>query len=266
MENRGSGVPGSHVNHLLGALPGKEWQAISPHLELIRMLPGQLVSDVGQCIHHIYFPTTAVVSMLVQLEDGASMEVAMIGHEGLIGIPVLTGGGSMPYRVEVRSAGLGYQLPADTFRQAFIQSAAIRRVSLLYLHAVLTHVAQTAFCIRHHSVTEQLCRWLLLATDRRRANALAITQQSIAERLGVRREGVTAAVGRLAELGLIQHSRGRIAVLDRGGLELCACGCYRLVRHEYERLFPAATPEPARAEESEARSRPAASLHPGSCL
>lgn len=228
-----------HVNHLLAALPRKDWEALSGNLELVRMRAGQLLTDSGQRIHHVYFPTTAIVSMLSLLENGATAEIAAIGNEGLVGIPVLTGGDTMPCRVEVRTPGFAYRLAAGTLRQEFMRSPAIQRVTLLYVQAVLTQIAQTAVCNRHHSLNKQLCRWLLLALDRMATNELVITQQVIANMLGVRREGVTEAAGKLEDLGLIHHSRGHITVLDRHGLEAHSCECYKLVKREFDRLLPA---------------------------
>ena len=228
-----------HVNHLLAALPRKEWETLSGHLELVRMRAGQLLTDSGQRIHHVYFPTTAIVSMLSLLENGATAEIAAIGNEGLVGIPVLTGGDTMPCRVEVRTPGFAYRLSAGTLRQEFMRSPTIQRATLLYVQAVLTQIAQTAVCNRHHSLNKQLCRWLLLALDRMATNELVITQQVIANMLGVRREGVTEAAGKLEDLGLIHHSRGHITVLDRHGLEAHSCECYKLVKREFDRLLPA---------------------------
>jgi CRP-like cAMP-binding protein len=227
-----------HVNHLLAGLPRKEWEVLSQHLELVRMRAGQLLTDSGQRIHHVYFPTTAIVSMLSLLENGATSEIAAIGNEGLVGIPVLTGGDTMPCRVEVRTPGFAYRLSAATLKQEFSHSPAIQRAALLYVQAVLTQIAQTAVCNRHHSLNKQLCRWLLLALDRMASNELVITQQVIANMLGVRREGVTEAAGKLEDLGLIHHSRGHITVLDRHGLEAHSCECYKLVKREFDRLLP----------------------------
>jgi CRP-like cAMP-binding protein len=227
-----------HVNHLLAGLPRKEWEVLSQHLELVRMRAGQLLTDSGQRIHHVYFPTTAIVSMLSLLENGATSEIAAIGNEGLVGIPVLTGGDTMPCRVEVRTPGFAYRLSAAMLKQEFSHSPAIQRAALLYVQAVLTQIAQTAVCNRHHSLNKQLCRWLLLALDRMASNELVITQQVIANMLGVRREGVTEAAGKLEDLGLIHHSRGHITVLDRHGLEAHSCECYKLVKREFDRLLP----------------------------
>jgi len=228
-----------HVNHLLSAIPRQEWEALAPHLELVRLRAGELLTGAGQRIVHVYFPTTGVVSLLSLLEDGATVEFAAVGSEGLVGIPVVTGGDTMPCRVEVRSPGFAYRLPARVLRGELERLHVLQRVTLLYVQAVLTQIAQTAACNRHHSLNKQLCRWLLLALDRVDSNELVITQQVIANMLGVRREGVTEAAGKLEDLGLIHHSRGHITVLDRGGLERHACECYKLVKGEYDRLLPA---------------------------
>ncbi|MBV8273591.1 MAG: Crp/Fnr family transcriptional regulator [Cupriavidus sp.] len=228
-----------HVNHLLNALPRHEWEALSRHFELVRLRAGELLTDSGQRIVHVYFPTTSVVSLLSLLEDGATVEFAAVGNEGLVGIPVVTGGDTMPSRVEVRSPGFAYRIPARVLRSELSQLPALQRVTLLYVQAVLTQIAQTAACNRHHSLNKQLCRWLLLAIDRMSTNELVITQQVIANMLGVRREGVTEAAGKLEDLGLIHHSRGHITVLDRCGLERHSCECYKLVKREYDRLLPA---------------------------
>ncbi|AOZ01963.1 Crp/Fnr family transcriptional regulator [Cupriavidus sp. USMAHM13] len=228
-----------HVNHLLGAIPRAEWEALAPYLELVRLRGGELLTGAGQRIVHVYFPTTGVVSLLSLLEDGATVEFAAVGNEGLVGIPVVTGGDTMPCRVEVRSPGFAYRLPARVLRGELERLHVLQRVTLLYVQAVLTQIAQTAACNRHHSLNKQLCRWLLLALDRMDSNELVITQQVIANMLGVRREGVTEAAGKLEDLGLIHHSRGHITVLDRCGLERHACECYKLVKREYDRLLPA---------------------------
>ncbi|AJG24439.1 Crp/Fnr family transcriptional regulator [Cupriavidus basilensis] len=225
------------LNHLLRGLPRDDWEAISNHLELVRLRPGQLLTDCGQHTNHVYFPTTAVVSMLSFLEDATTVEIATAGNEGMVGIPVVTGGNAMPYRLEVHTPGFGYRLAANKLRQELLRSPAILRLTLLYVQALLTQIAQTAVCNRYHSLNQQVCRWLLLAVDRLCSNEIAITQQVIATKLGVRREGVTEAARKLADLGLIHYSRGHITVIDRVRLELHACECYGLVRREYGRLL-----------------------------
>ncbi|WP_322030718.1 Crp/Fnr family transcriptional regulator [Paraburkholderia sp. J76] len=227
-----------HGNHLLGALPSNEWQALAPHLELVQLRTEQLLCDCGQRIHHVYFPTTAVISMLTTMEDGSSVEIAAVGREGMTGVPVLTGGETMPNRVQVQSSGFAYRISAQALKQQFARSELLRRITLLYMHALLTQIAQTAACNRHHSLSKQLCRWLLIEVDRVDSNDLSVTQQLIADMLGVRREGVTEAAGKLHDEGLIHHSRGKIRVLDRTRLEARACECYGLVRREFDRLLP----------------------------
>ncbi|GLC93893.1 Crp/Fnr family transcriptional regulator [Cupriavidus sp. TA19] len=225
-------------NYVLAALLQEDCHPLAAQLELVKLRAGQMLSEAGQRIHHVHFPTTAVVSMLAVSESGAGIEVAVVGKEGLVGMPILTGGDSMPYRVEVRCTGLAYRIPAALMRHAFMQSAAMRRASLLYVQALLTQVAQVAVCNRHHPLSDQVCRWLLLTLERMHSRELLSTQQGIADRLGVRREGVAAAVGRMQELGLLATSRGRIVVLDRARLEAMGCECYRVIRQEYARLLP----------------------------
>jgi CRP-like cAMP-binding protein len=227
-----------HGNHLLGVLPSCEWQALAPHLEIVRLHTEQLLCDAGQCIRHVYFPTTAVVSVLYTMEDGGSVEVAAVGREGMTGVPVLTGGETMPGRVQVQCAGFAYRMSAQALRLQFARSDCLRRLLLLYMHALLTQIAQTAACNRHHSLDQQVCRWLLVEIDRIQSGELNVTQQMIADMLGVRREGVNEATVRLCREGLIQHSRGHIRVLDRKGLEANACECYGLVKREFNRLLP----------------------------
>jgi CRP-like cAMP-binding protein len=227
-----------HGNHLLGALPPEEWRAIAPHLELVQLRTEQLLCDSGQRIHHVYFPTTAIVSLLHTMEDGGSVEVAAVGREGMTGVPVLTGGDTMPTRVQVQCAGFAYRMSAGALREMFGKSDFLRRVMLLYMQALLTQVAQTAACNRHHSLSKQLARWLLIQTDRSPSDQLKVTQQMIADMLGVRREGVTEAAGKLHDAGLIYHSRGCIRVLDRAALEASACECYGIVKREFDRILP----------------------------
>ncbi|HEY1610655.1 MAG TPA: Crp/Fnr family transcriptional regulator [Paraburkholderia sp.] len=227
-----------HGNHLLGALPASEWQSLAPHLELVHLRTEQLLCDAQQRIHHVYFPTTAIISLLSTMEDGSSVEIAAVGREGMAGVPVLTGGETMPNRVQVQCSGFAYRMSAQALRQAFARSDFMRRLMLLYMHALLTQVAQTAACNRHHSLARQLCRWLLIEVDRASGDELCVTQQLIADMLGVRREGITEAAGKLHDAGLIHHSRGHIKVLDRAGLEARACECYGIVRREFARLLP----------------------------
>ncbi|MGF7131771.1 CRP-like cAMP-binding protein [Paraburkholderia sp. EB58] len=225
-------------NDLLGALPAREWQRLAPHLELVGLRADQLLCDSGQPIHHVYFPTTAIVSVLLTMEDGGSVEVAAIGYEGMTGVPIVTGGETMPNRVQVQSPGFAYRISAQCLRQQIAQSSFLRQLTLLYAHALLTQIAQTAACNRYHSLPRQLCRWLLIEMDRVGSDELVVTQQMIADMLGVRREGVTEAAGKLHDEGVIRHSRGHIKVLDRRGLESRACECYGAVKREFDRLLP----------------------------
>jgi CRP-like cAMP-binding protein len=225
-------------NDLLGTLPEREWQKLAPHLEIVGLRADQLLCDSGQPIHHVYFPTIAIVSVLLTMEDGGSVEVAAIGHEGMTGIPIVTGGETMPNRIQVQSPGSAYRINAQCLRQQIAQSHFLRQLMLLYAHALLTQIAQTAACNRYHSLPRQLCRWLLIEMDRVGSDELVLTQQMIADMLGVRREGVTEAAGKLHDDGVIRHSRGHIKVLDRKGLESRACECYGVVKREFDRLLP----------------------------
>ncbi len=227
-----------HGNSLLGALSSQEWQAIAPHLELVQLRTEQLLCDSGQRIHHVYFPTTAIVSLLHTMEDGGSVEVAAVGCEGMTGVPVLTGGDTMPTRVQVQQAGFAYRMSAGALRDFFASSDNLCRITLLYMQALLTLIAQTAACNRHHSLSKQLCRWLLLQADRSPTDQLKVTQQTIADMLGGRREGVTEPAGKLHDAGLLHHSRGCIKVLDRPALEANACECYGIIKREFDRILP----------------------------
>jgi len=227
-----------HGNHLLGALPAHEWSALAPHLELVQLRAEQLLCDSGRRINHVYFPTTAVITLLHTMEDGGSVEVAAIGREGMTGVPVLTGGDTMPTRVQVQAPGFAYRMSASALREHFGRSDFLRRITLLYMQALLTQVAQTAACNRHHPLSKQLCRWLLIQADRTLSDEFRVTQQTIADMLGVRREGVTEAAGKLHDAGLIHHSRGCIKLLDRAALESRACECYGIVKREFDRMLP----------------------------
>jgi CRP-like cAMP-binding protein len=227
-----------HGNHLLGALPAREWQALMPDLELVQLRTEQLLCDSGQRIQYVYFPATAIISLLHTMEDGSSSEIAAVGREGMTGVPILTGGETMPTRVQVQCPGYAYRMNAQALREHFRRSDFLQRLILLYMQALLTQVAQTAACNRHHSISKQLCRWLLIDIDRTLSDELPVTHQLIALMLGVRREGVTEAAGQLHAAGVIYHSRGSIKVLDREGLEARACECYGIVRREFDRLLP----------------------------
>jgi CRP-like cAMP-binding protein len=225
-------------NRLLGALPAHELEVLTPRLELVELSRGQVLSKSGELIRAVYFPATAIVSLLQTMENGNSVEIAAIGRDGTSGVPVLTGGGTMPASVQVQCGGFAYRMGANALREALRNCAVLRSLMLLYMQALLTQVAQTAVCNRLHRLDEQLCRWLLVDIDRSGTSDLQVTQQLIADMLGVRREGVTEASGKLCEADLIYHSRGRVRIIDRTGLEARACECYQIVRREFDRLLP----------------------------
>ena len=224
-------------NHLLAALPAAEFDRLSPHLELIEMPLGDALYESGGQLQHVYFPTTSIVSLLYVLEDGASAEIAVVGNEGILGISLFMGGETTPSRAVVQSAGHGFRLKAELLKREFNRAGPVLRLLLRYTQALITQMTQTAVCNRHHSVEQQLCRWLLLSLDRLPSNTLTMTQELIANMLGVRREGVTEAAGNLQRAGLIRYSRGRIEVLDRSGLERAVCECYAVVKAEFDRLL-----------------------------
>ena len=230
--------PNPHQNHLLDALPTSDYQRLAPHLELVPMKLGDVLYESGAKLRYVYFPTTSIISLLYVMEDGASAEIAIVGNEGILGISLFMGGESTPSRAVVQSAGLAFRLKAQLLKDEFGRFGPTMRLLLRYTQALITQMAQTAVCNRHHSVDQQLCRWLLLSLDRLQSNELSMTQELIANMLGVRREGVTEAAGKLQEAGLIQYHRGRIAVLDRTGLERRACECYQVVKSEFDRLLP----------------------------
>lgn len=223
---------------LLAALPEADWARWAPLMEPIDLRLGMVLYESGCKPTHVYFPISAIVSLLHVLEDGASTEIAVVGKEGLIGVSLFMGGDSTPSRAVVQSAGQGFKLRADLFRQAFHESGPVLHLLLRYTQALITQMAQTAVCNRHHTLDQQLCRWLLLSLDRLSGNELVMTQELIANMLGVRREGVTEAAGHLQQDGLIRYQRGHITVLDRHGLELRTCECYAVVKAEYDRLLP----------------------------
>ncbi len=225
-------------NHLLAALPEEDRVRIIPELELVQMSLGDALYESGIQMRHVYFPTTAIVSLLYVMADGASTEIAVVGNEGIVGISIFMGGESTPSRAVVQSAGHAYRLKGQLLKDEFYRGGPMLRLLLRYTQALLTQMAQTAVCNRHHSLDQQLCRWLLLSLDRLPSNELIMTQELIANMLGVRREGVTEAAGNLQKAGLIAYHRGHITVLDRPGLEARACECYSVVRTEYERLLP----------------------------
>ncbi len=226
------------TNHLLAALPDAEWRRWLPTLETVEMPLGQVLYESGKTLTHVYFPTTSIVSLLYVMENGASAEIAVVGNEGIVGISLFMGGGSTPSRAVVQSAGRGLRLEAQTMKDEFDKNGLVLHLLLRYTQALITQMAQTAVCNRHHSLDQQLCRWLLLSLDRLQGDELVMTQELIANMLGVRREGVTEAALSLQHAGLIRYARGRISVLDRPGLEKRTCECYAVVKKEYDRLLP----------------------------
>jgi CRP-like cAMP-binding protein len=232
-------LPDRCTNHLLAALPDDEWQRWLPQLESVDMPLGQVLYESGSTLSHVYFPTTCIVSLLYVMENGASAEIAVVGNEGIVGISLFMGGESTPSRAVVQSAGRGLRLKAQMMKDEFNQNGPVLHLLLRYTQALITQMAQTAVCNRHHSLDQQLCRWLLLSLDRLLGNELVMTQELIANMLGVRREGVTEAALKLQQAGLIRYARGRISVLDRPGLEIRTCECYAVVKKEYDRLLPA---------------------------
>jgi len=225
-------------NRLLAALPESSYHALLPFLEPLSMPLGLSVYESGGAQGYVYFPTTAIVSLLYVLEDGDSAEIAITGNEGLVGISLFMGGETTPSRAVVQSAGEGYRLRASVLKKEFDSGGALQHQLLRYTQALITQMTQTAVCNRHHSVDQQLCRWLLMSMDRLLGVDLVMTQELIASMLGVRREGVTEAAGRLQTDGLIQYNRGHIKVVDRPGLEARVCECYAVVKKEYDRLLP----------------------------
>ena len=234
-------LPGRHTphqNHLLHALPTSDYERLAPHLELIPMGLGDVLYEPGVRLRHVYFPTTSIVSLLYVMEDGASAEIAIVGNEGMLGISLFMGGDTTPSRAVVQSAGQGFRLRAQVIREEANRAGPVLHLLLRYTQALITQMAQTAVCNRHHSLDQQLCRWLLLSMDRLQGDELVMTQELIANMLGVRREGVTEAARSLQKAGLIRYARGRITVLDRPGLEQRTCECYAVVKKEYDRLLP----------------------------
>jgi CRP-like cAMP-binding protein len=225
-------------NRLLAALPPEEWQGWEPRLEPVKLSLGQVLSESGSVQSHVYFPTTSIVSLLYVMEDGASAEIAVVGNEGVVGISLFMGGESTSSRAVVQSAGDAYRVQARTIKRAFNEAGPLLHLLLRYTQALITQMGQTAVCNRHHTLDQQLCRWLLLSLDRLEGTELLMTQELIGNMLGVRREGVTAAALKLQSAGLIRYARGRVRVLDRAGLEQRTCECYAVVKHEYDRLLP----------------------------
>jgi CRP-like cAMP-binding protein len=226
------------TNDLLASLPEAEWARWEPQLEKVELKLGQVLYESGTTMYHVYFPTNSIVSLLYVMEDGSSAEIAVVGHEGVVGISIFMGGGSTPSRAVVQSAGWGFRLRSAIIKDEFANSMPVMHLMLRYTQALITQMAQTAVCNRHHSLDQQLCRWLLLSLDRLEGNDLVMTQELIANMLGVRREGVTEGALKLQKAGLISYARGHIKVLDRPGLEQRTCECYDVVKKEYDRLLP----------------------------
>jgi CRP-like cAMP-binding protein len=225
-------------NALLAALPEAERARWLPQLESVELPLGAVLYEAGNRLTHVYFPTTAIVSLICVMGNGATTEIAMVGNEGLVGVSLFMGGESTTSRAVVQSAGLGYRLTANQVMEEFNRTGPVMNLLLRYTQALITQMAQTAVCNRHHSLDQQLCRWLLLSMDRLRSNELVLTQELIAKLLGVRREGITEAAGRLHAAGLIAYRRGHVTVLDRAQLERRSCECYAVVTREYNRLLP----------------------------
>ena len=237
-----SGTRDYAENHLLAALLPAERERIFPHLELVPMPLGKVLYESGDVLRHVYFPADCIVSLLYVLENGASAEISVVGNDGLIGIALFMGGETTPSRAIVQSAGHAYRLIGPRLKEEFHRNGQLQLLLLRYTQALLTQMSQTAVCNRHHSVDQQLCRWLLLSLDRLSHNQLTMTQELIANMLGVRREGVAAAAGKLQKLGAIRYARGRITVLDRPLVEQLCCECYSVVKRETDRLLPSPHP------------------------
>jgi CRP-like cAMP-binding protein len=230
-------VPNPRDNHILDALPPLERERLFPHMKLVDMPLGMVLYESGAALRHIYFPTNSIVSLLYVMRDGASAEIAVVGNEGAIGVSLFMGGETTPSRAIVQSAGQAYRLPGSKLKAEFSRHGEMLHILLRYTQSLLTQMAQTAVCNRHHTLDQQLCRWLLLSLDRLSSNRLDMTQELIANMLGVRREGVTEAAGKLQELGVIRYARGKITVLDRPQLERLSCECYAVVKRETDRLL-----------------------------
>ena len=236
-----TGAPDPRSNQLLCALPEEDMARWRPHLEPVELRLGQVLYEPGSALGHVYFPADAIVSLLYVTEDGDSAEIAVVGHEGVVGIALFMGGETTPNRAVVQSAGTAFRLRAELIKAEFERSPPVMHLLLRYTQALITQMAQTAVCNRHHSIDQQLCRWLLMSLDRLHGNELVMTQELIANMLGVRREGVTGAALELQRDGLIRYARGHITVLDRPALEGRTCECYAVVKAEYDRLLPART-------------------------
>jgi CRP-like cAMP-binding protein len=233
-----SAAPDPRVNQLLAALPEADWQRLQPGLEPVDMPLGQVLSEAGQTLSHAYFPTSAIVSTMYLTEAGSSAEIAVIGREGMVGVPLFMGDGASTTQELVQGQGQGYRLPARSLREEFDRRGPLHRLLLRYTQALIAQTAQVAVCNRHHSIDQQLCRWLLMRLDRQTGDELLVTHELIARLLGVRREGVTEAALALQHSGLIRYRRGHVTVLDRAGLQARSCECHGVVKTEYDRLLP----------------------------
>jgi CRP-like cAMP-binding protein len=235
-------TPTPRSNQLLAALSAAELKRMSKHLEHVPMALGEVVYESGRHLDHVYFPADCIVSLLYVLENGASAEIAVVGYEGVVGVSIFMGGETTPSRAVVQSAGTAYRLPGQIIKNEFIRGGTVPHLMLRYTQSLITQMAQTAVCNRHHSVDQQLCRWLLLSIDRLPTPEIITTQELIANMLGVRREGVTEAAGKLQKAGVISYRRGHISVLNRPKLEEMSCECYEVVRRETARLLPIVAP------------------------
>lgn len=235
---RGPAIADPRQNRLIASLSEDEYVRLMPHLELVAQPLGQVLHESGVRMPFVYFPTTSIVSKLYVMENGASAEIAVVGNEGMLGVSLFMGGETTTNRAVVQSAGHAYRLKAKLLKDEFARGGPLQQRLLCYSQALLTQIAQTAVCNRHHSLDQQFCRWLLMSFDRLPANELIMTQELIANMLGVRREGVTEAAGNVQKAGLISYNRGHIKLLDRAGLEARTCECYAVVRKEFDRLLP----------------------------
>jgi CRP-like cAMP-binding protein len=225
-------------NQLFSSIPPEEWKRLLPHLILVDLELSMILYEPGMKMTHVFFPATAIVSLLYELENGASAEIAVVGNEGLVGISIFMGGETATSRAVVQSEGYGYKIKSSILFDEFNRSGPVMHLLLRYTQALISQMTQTAVCNRHHSLDQQLCRWLLLSADRLTGNELIMTQELIANMLGVRREGVTEAATKLQKEGLIKYARGHITILNRTGLEQRTCECYKVVKEEYDRLLP----------------------------
>jgi CRP-like cAMP-binding protein len=240
-------LPSPKQNHLLAALPPADFERLAPHLELVPLLLGDTLYEPGGQLQHVYFPTTAIVSLLYIMESGVSAEMAGVGNEGVLGISLFMGGETTPSSAVVQTAGHGYRLPGRVLKSEFNRGGPLQKLLLRYTQALVTQMFQTGACNRHHSIEQQLCRWLLLTLDRMPSNELIMTQELVANALGVRREGITEAAGNLQRAGIISYRRGHISVIKRAGLEAGSCECYAVVKKEIARLLSDVRPSPSKS-------------------